>query len=166
MFYTRVVKYLPGGKVLSQKRKYFTRGGKVQTPHKHWVFPVLYQFWISSGCALPSPARPPGTQYILKRGGALLPRYGRIYHVRTTERASVSGQYAAARPPSGDLHLGQRQRHRPGERHYGHQAQRRGVRPALPRGHGAGGHPHRQKGGGQVEPLLRHRHPLRAVPQL
>ena len=25
LFYTRVVKYLPGGKVLSQKRKYFTR---------------------------------------------------------------------------------------------------------------------------------------------
>ena len=25
LFYTRVVKYLPGGKVLYQKRKYFTR---------------------------------------------------------------------------------------------------------------------------------------------
>ena len=29
LFYTRVVKYLPGGKVLYQKRKYFTRGGIV-----------------------------------------------------------------------------------------------------------------------------------------
>ena len=35
-----------------------------------------------------------------------------------------------------------------------------------PRGHGAGRREDRQKGGGQVEPLLRHRHPLRAVPQL
>ena len=68
LFYTRVVKYLPGGKVLSQKRKYFTRGGKVQTPHKHWVFRVLYHFWISSGGLQSSQARTQRTAALWPRG--------------------------------------------------------------------------------------------------
>ncbi len=53
-------------------------------------------------------------------------------HARRTERAGLPGQSRPGRARAGDAHLGQRQRPRPtiGE-HCGHQAQRRGVRPAC-----------------------------------
>ena len=49
LFYTRVVKYLPGGKVLSQKRKYFTRVVKFKPRRNTGFFLYFTTFGFQVG---------------------------------------------------------------------------------------------------------------------
>ena len=67
MFYTRVVKYLPGGKVLYQKRKYFTRVVKFKPRINTGFFEYFTTFGFQVGDCN-HPRRAP------QRAAALWPR--------------------------------------------------------------------------------------------